>query len=426
MTQTFSATDYRGLVGETSISTTEGKSIICLAGGNGVGKTSFFTSQTELFKYQGSKAIPEPIHDGQTESRAEFIDTELDLRFLRVWKVQKDGTIKSTFSVYALDGAKDTRKPMDILAELTGGNIVDPGEFVAFDEKKKRQVLLSKVELDFDPDALAAKRVGFFAGRTDVTRDRKKVENQLAGFPPLDPSLPDAEVDVAALYAERDEIREHNERVAGLSAAHTAATDTRLALEMKGRELAAELDRARAEHKAAVAAEVAAAVASAAAEVKSTDAVLERLATVDQVNVKVRAQAARAKVAADLAALDAKEADLTSKIKAIEKTEADGLAAAVFPVDGLSVDDDGVTVNGRRFESLNEAQQWLIAFDIATSGNPPLKVIFIKNGNALDDESLAQIEARGTERGWTVVTERGRDNSSEIGFVFDEGQLVSE
>jgi len=424
MTQTFKATDYRGLVGETAITTTEGRSVYVLAGGNGAGKSSFLGSQMELFKYKGSNLTPEPIREGQTESRAEFIDTELDIHLLRTWKIQKDGSIKSTFGVYALDGAKDTRKSADILAELIGANLIDPGEFVAFDEAKQREVLLSTVDLGFDPAELTAKSKSYFDGRTDVTRDRKKADVRLAAFPPIDATLPDAEVSAAELYAEMDAIRAHNLQVTSLGEAHNAAINALRVLDAKGREMAAALDVVRAEHKAAMVAERAAAEASAAAEIKSPDAVAEQLTTIDETNAKVRKQAERAAVAAELATLEEGEAGLTAKIAAIDKQKADGLAAAVFPFDGLSVDDNGVTVNGRRFISLNEAQQWLVAFDIATSGNPKLKVIFIKNGNALDDETLELITARATERGWTVATERGRDNSAEIGFVFNEGTLA--
>lgn len=424
MTQTFKVTDFMGIEGAAEIQLSDGRQIVVLAGENGAGKSSFRLAIQSLIKYGGSKLIPDPIHEGKTESRAEFTDTKLDVRLERVWKLGKEGEIKSTFGAYALDGAKH-EKPAEFVAGLIDAVIIDPSEFVNFEEKKQREVLLSKVELPFDPDELAAKRKGYFDGRTDKTRDVKRVRAQLAALPAADPSVPVEAVKSAALVAELDAIREHNIYVDRLAQAQADAAAERLRIEEKGRALAVELEQAKADYMAARNAETAATAAAESAQRKSGEAIAEQLATIDEVNEKVRKQAERAKVAAELAALEADEAKLTENIEAIDKQKADGLAAAQFPFPGMSVDDDGVTVNGRSFKlSLNEGEQQYVAFEIATSGEPPLKLVFIRNGDALDNKTLARIIARAEERGWTIIADRGRDNSAEFGFVFNEGTLA--
>lgn len=421
MTKTFKAVNFMGIVGEAVITPT-GNELIVLAGVNGAGKSSFRLALQSIFKYD-TKLIPDPIREGETESRAEFTDDELDVRLVRVWKLQADGSIKSTLSAFALDGAKYD-KPADFVAKLIGAELIDPSQFVNYDEKKQREVLLKKVTLPFDPDERAAKRKQYFDGRTDKTRDVKRVGIQLAAFPVADPSVPAEEVKSSQLVAELDEIRSYNASIDQVVASAEAATATAAALAEQGAALKAQLDQVRADYTKATQASRELTEAAATAERKSDAEVTAKLANIDDVNAKVRAQAERAKVAAEHAQLLTEEADLNTKIDAIDKEVSDGLAAAAFPFEGLSVTEDGVTVNGRAFASLNEAEQQFVAFEIATHGRPALKLLFLKNGNALDDSTLARIAARATEREWTILAERGRDNSSEIGFVFDEGTLA--
>ncbi|WP_104084217.1 hypothetical protein [Cryobacterium sp. Y11] len=421
MTQTFTATNFKRLIGEATI-TPSGNELVVLAGENRSGKSSFRQAMQSLLKY-ASKLIPDPIHEGETESRAEFIDTELGVRLLRVWKRKADGTITSTFSAYALDGAKYP-SAVALVAELMGGNLIDPSEFVGFDEKKQRDELLRQVELPFDIDKLAAERKGIFDGRTDKTREVKRLAAQLDGCAPADARVPDAEVSAASLYEEMDAIRKHNVEVDRLTDAHIDAMNARIVADQTARAAAAAFDKARADHKAAAAAEKIAADA-AVGEIKSPDAVAARLASIDETNVKVRAQLTRAALAAELEDRTAEEAALTASIAAIDKRKADGLAAAKFPVEGLNVSDEGITVNGLSFLSLSESEQLWVALRIATAGNPKLKLIFLKNGDAFDDKTLAKVQAYAAENKWTIIADRGRDNSADFGFVFEEGILAA-
>ena len=420
MTQTFTATNFKRLVGEATI-TPSGNELVVLAGENRAGKSSFRQAMQSLLKY-ASKLIPDPIHEGEDESRAEFIDTELGVRLLRVWKRKADGTITSTFSAYALDGAKYP-SAVALVAELMGGNLIDPSEFVGFDEKKQRDELLRQVELPFDIDRLALVRKGIFDGRTEKNGEVKRLTAQLAGFAPLDSTVPAEQVSAASLYAEMDAIRAHNAEVERLAGAHAAATNARIAADQAGRDAAAALDKARADHKAAAAAEKIAADA-ATGEIKSPDALTAQLASIDETNAKVRAQIARADIATALAKSTADSEGLSEQLKEIDQHKADGLAAAKFPVEGLNVSDDGITVNGLSFLSLSESEQLWIALRIATAGNPKLKLIFLKNGDAFDDKTLAKVQAYAAENKWTIICDRGRDNSADFGFVFEEGILA--
>lgn len=404
-------TDFMGIGGTIEL-VPEG-ALVQIAGPNGSGKSSFLHAIEECIDPKGTRFIPKPIHEGASEAKVEIETTEATIK--RVWKKNDAGTL----SAYALDGAKYP-SGREFVAEVTGGGVFDPDDLNRLSEKEQREHLLSMVELSFDLAEIDAKRKGFFEARTDVTRDRKKVAAQLAGAAPADPTVPTAEVSAAALVKELDAIREHNAEVDRKAAEFAAATDSLAAIAEKGRQLATALDEARAEHKAAIAAKAAAQAAAETAEPKSPDEITAQLADVDAVNAKVRAQAARAKIAAELDALTASETNLTEQLAAIDKTKADGLAAAKFPA-GLSIDDTGITLHGIPFRQVNSAQQDIAALDLYTNGNQDLKVLVMKSGDRLDDERLEGYRKLAAERNFMVFMERDRGNSREVGFLISEG-----
>jgi hypothetical protein len=415
-------TDFMGVDGEAEIELSNGHQVVVLSGINGAGKTSFRLAIESLFNSKSDKLLPKPIREGKSESRAEFIDTEADVKLSCVWRLQSDGSITATFSAVALDNSKYP-SPRAFAAALLGGTIVDGSEFVALDAPKQREVLLNKVDLPFDLPEITAKRKALFDGRTDVSREVRRLTAQLEGMPPEDPSVPAAEVEPAALVAELDAIRAHNVTVDGLAGNAIAAAVAREELEARGAALKAQLDEVREQFKLAREVEAKAVADAAAAERKSEDAVAEKLATIGETNAKVRDQAARAKVAAEHAAQLAAEAKLNADLDKIDQQKADGLAAATFPVPGLSIDDDGVTYNGLPFKSLNEGEQQFVAFCVAIAGERKIKLGFLANGDALDNDTLARIIEKADAEEFTLVVDRGRDNSPEFGFHFNKGTL---
>jgi DNA repair exonuclease SbcCD ATPase subunit len=408
--------NYKGVKGEITLNP-EGKSLVVIAGANGSGKSSFIDAITEIFDPKGTRITSRPIHDGADEASAEL--TTDQARLLRTWKKNDAGTLNA----YALDGAKYP-SGKDFVLKATGGAIFDASEFVSMDAKAQRAELLAKVELPFDLAELDAKRAGFFDGRTDVTRDVKALTAQLAGFPPADANLPAEEVSAAAILAEHEKARQHNAAVDQLVQSAIAVEDERLRAESTVARLTDELDAAQTYLLRAKETETEIVTKTKAARTIDTDEIAARLSSIEGTNAKVRAQAARTAVAAKLAAETAKAAELTAKLEAIDAQKAAGLKAAKFPVQGLSVDDDGITFDGVPFRQVNTAKKVEIAFDLMTQSKPDLRLVMIKDGDALDADTLAGIDRVASARGYIVLVERDRDDSREIGFTIAEGQLA--
>ena len=413
MTKHFSVSDYKGV---RQIYLSPSGSLVVIAGGNGAGKSSFIDAITELFDPKGSKLTPKPIREGADEARAEYTDEELQLRISRRWT--KNGTA-GTLQVEALDGAKYSR-PSDVVASLLGGAIFDPVAFLNLDEKKQRDALLAKVELPFDLDTLSREKAGAEQRRLEAGREVKRLEGALASLPKPADDAPAEEVASAEILAELD-------------AARLAQRNAEAAQQMYD-SLAAEYDRLTRQIEALITEreqigdqqEGALRRLNARPTPVDIEPLQERLRNLDAVNQAVRDRKAYERTAADLAAAQHLHEGAQHALDAIEKTKRDGLAAAEFPVAGLSVDEDGVTFDGVPFGQVNSAMRRRVAFAIATAGDPKLKLVIVKDGDLLDADSLAAIREVADERGYTVLVERDRDESRQIGFTVRDGALADE
>lgn len=419
MSQTFNVTGYKG-VREISLSP-EG-SLVVIAGANGAGKSSFIDAFVELFDPKGTRLTPKPIRDGADEARAEFIDTDLGVRIVRTWKNNDAGKLE----VFALDGAKYS-KPAEMIADLTGGLIFDPVAFLNLDEKKQRDALLAKVDLPFDLDALTREKAGAQQRRLEAGRDVTRLQGALSSMPnPLD--APESEVSAQDILDEIQSAQEFERDGETLRRSEADAAADLLAKEQRVDQLEQEIARARAalsqadDDYAAISHELK--HWEQTPERPNLDRLRAKLAAVDETNKAVRARQEYARVAAEYAAAATAQQAAQDEIDDVEQRKLAGLEAAEFPVEGLSVAEDGVTFEGIPFSQVNSAARRRVAFAVATAGNPKLRLVIVKDGDLLDADSLAAIRAIADERGYTVLVERDRDESRRIGFTIADGALA--
>lgn len=413
MSKTIKVSNYKG-VREIELHPTG--SLVIIAGGNGAGKSSLIDAITELFDPKGSKLTPKPIREGAEEARAEYTDEELQLRISRVWK--KNGTA-GTLQVEALDGAKYS-KPSEVVASLLGGAIFDPVAFLNLAEKAQRDALLAKVELPFDLDTLSREKAGAEQRRLEAGREVKRLEGALASLPKPDPGSPDAEISGQSILDALDAARVQQREAEAVSAKYDALAARYDELTRQHNEIMAERERIGQEQEAALRR------MNSLPDPVDVEPLQEQLRNLDAVNQTVRDRKAFERTAADLAAAQHLQQGAQHALDAIEQTKRDGLAAAEFPVAGLSVDEEGVTFDGVPFGQVNSAMRRRVAFAIATAGDPKLKLVIVKDGDLLDADSLAAIREVADERGYTVLVERDRDESRKIGFTVVDGALADE
>lgn len=403
VTKTFKVKNYKRI---DEVEITSGAGLVVLGGKNAQGKSSFLDAIREVVKFVGVRETPEPIRLGQDEADVEIIDHDRDRRYVRTFKRGKTGKVTSTVGVYALDGAK-YENASQIIAEDLGAEIIDAAQFAMLGARDQRDTLLRQVDLPFDLDEIARQKSGAEDERKLANADVKRLQGALESLEKPGPDAPAKEVSAAELLEKLGQAQEANRktRVARLEfdelKTHIADLESKLS-EAK--------DAFTARQEAA------------AAEFIDTAGLEAQIDDIESTNARARAAQQYKVTAAELATAESNAQAKQAKLDALDKQKRDALTAAQFPDPLLSVDDEQVLYDGIPFTQVNSAKQIGIGFDIATLAKRDLRIGFIKNGDLLDDDSLAEIEARAIERGYTILVERGR--SGDVGYVFNEGALV--
>ena len=362
----------------------------------------------------GGKAGKEttlPIRDG--ESKASVTLDLGDLVVTRSW-TQKGTTLKVTSKDGAVYGS-----PQKMLDELVGRLSFDPLEFTRLSAREQRDALLDLVDLDVDVDALDAERAEVFAQRTEVGRQGKAI-----GDVQVDDDLPDLERSAQDFIARIREAEAQNRRADDAANAYEATTREVEQAEARVDALREQLNEA----------EVSLYAASQRAEmqlkalgtfVKVDISPLEdELEGVEELNQKIRANNAARKQAERKADMRQDYEILTKKLAELDHKKAQALASATFPVPGLGFDEHGVTFQGVPFSQASSAEQIRVSLAMAMALNPKLRVLRIKDGSLLDEDTLSaireQVAGNDFQLGLEVVT-----TSAEGGAVIiEDGEVL--
>jgi hypothetical protein len=116
-------------------------------------------------------------------------------------------------------------------------------------------------------------------------------------------------------------------------------------------------------------------------------------------------------------------AGLNTAIHELDERKARALAAAKMPVPGLSLDEDGLILNGVPLAQASASEQLKVSTAIAMALNPRLRVITIRDGSLLDSDSKATLKQMADEQGYQVWLE-AVDESGAVGVVIEDGMVA--
>jgi hypothetical protein len=156
----------------------------------------------------------------------------------------------------------------------------------------------------------------------------------------------------------------------------------------------------------------------------NVDAIRAKMTEVESINAKVRANAEKAKVMAALneAGVKAKQHDTTVNDLAAAKKLM--LERVEYPVPGLGINDSGVTFNDLPLEQASTAEQLRVSVAIGLALNPKLKVLLVRNGNALDSKSLALVSEMAEKAGAQIWMERVAESAEGVTVMIEDGHLA--
>lgn len=390
--------------------------VVQITGANGSGKSSVLDAM--YYALAGKGALPsQPVREGEDQARI-----MLDLGELIVTRrISADGT--TSLSVMTPDGAK-FGSPQSMLDAMLGALTFDPLAFSRMKAKEQRDEIARLAGLTEMLDTLAGMDRADFDARTDVNRDLKQAEARLAALPVVPACEP---VDVSATLAEIRAAREENRVAEALAGRREQlegqARATREVAEHKREQARALLAEADAFDAQAATLDASAAVIM-VPELLDLTPLEHRLEQAESLNAQHRAHQDRALAEQAVAELRAQSEAYTASLKAREAERAAVIAAADMPVPGLGLSADGVTLNGHPLDQASSAEQLRLATAIAMARDTKLRVLRIKDGSLLDEQSLAVIGEMAETHNWQVWLEVV-DTSGQVGIVMRDGAVAA-
>lgn len=376
--------------------------VVTITGRNGQGKSSVLDSI--LWAVAGKKSFqdsPQPIRDG--ESKAE-IRLDLGQMIVRRTFTEKDSYI----FVETADGAKYS-KPQDMLNDLFGAISFDPLDFTRQDAKKQYDVLRQLVKLDVDIDHLNALNEGDKEKRRIVNRDIGDLEAQIIGIQ-VPSDTPDELIMVHDLIYKITRIGTIDNNIASIE----ADIGHRQVLNETRKKTIADMERQIIGLKAEIEQENAA-IAKAQTDRQALLLEVVNMGDVEQMRADMKnATAINQNVTQKKRRMDLTEtlkekeklADAYTKAIAIrEDQKRAALAQAKMPIDGLTFDNGAVFFQGVPLAQISTAEQIKVSTAIAMAMNPELRVIRIKDGSLLDDDSMNVIRTMAAANDFQVWIE---------------------
>jgi hypothetical protein len=312
--------------------------------------------------------------------------------------------------VESADGAQ-YKSPQSMLDGLVGQLSFDPLAFTRLSAREQKEALLGLVDLEIDLPFLESKRAKIFADRTEVGRQGSAI-----GDVAVDESLPLEETSATEIIGKIQEIqdqnREHESAQAELSAAN--AEIERIIAQIKDLEVKLEAANVKAD--------------SAVEHLKgsliiSTGSLQSQLATIEDLNAQIRANNTAREAKARKDALRDRYEAMTREIEAFDAEKAKALKTAKFPVKGLSFDESGVLYQGMPLSQASSAEQIRVSLAMGMALNPRLKVLMIKDGSLLDEESMAAIHEQVAEKDYQLLVERvGHGDKGAV--IIEDGQVA--
>lgn len=421
-----------------------GRHLFLIGGKNGQGKTSAITALLMALCGRSGMDYPEvSLKEGEDKGwvkvtlsgdeelhEPDGITVELYLRRKR------DGQVVEEFRV--LDSAgEEAPEPRTLLKRLCALRGFDPLAFERMDKKAKRELLAKLLGLDFTAEKAAERKA--YNERTQAGNEGKKLKAAYESLPHY-PDAPDSEISVADLSEDLERRKAINTNYALQT---SKVRQVKESLERtretvaKANEAVLEAEKLLAEkRKSAEAAQHHLARCREALEqneqiltaMPSADEgeILRQIKASGEVNAKVQANRRKEEKRQELEAARAAYDGLQKSLDALKQQMEAKLQAAPWPVPGLSLDDNGVLLDGLPIEQACKSRRIDVSIEIGMALNPKLRLLVCSDGGDLDYDSLAAIGQKITERDYQLVLEfvtRNAEDESQCAVIIKDGEV---
>lgn len=372
-------------------------STVIIGGDNEQGKTCVLDSIE--YALRGAGSIPaKPIRMGTKKARI-----VLDLGDIIVTRTfTKGGT---NLTVKSKEGATFA-SPQAMLDKLVGALTFDPLEFSKMDEKKQAEVLKQLVGLNFDQ--LDVKHKKLFDERTVINRSGKALKANFADMTKHD-GVPDNVISVQELGTKYAEALEHNQTLTRNRGSLSFDVSELQRLEKRAAELTKSVKKKQ--------------KALEGAKEIDAEAINEQISSAESINNKIRENERRKVANKELTELRKQSALLGDQMSEITEQKAKALIDAEFPIDGLAIDDDGVTFEDIPFVQCSSAQRIRVSVAIGLAMNPKFRVLLIREGSFLDEKNLAMVADMAEKADAQIWIERV-SKGNECSVIIEQGEIL--
>ena len=390
--------------------------LIFVGGRNGQGKSSTLNAvKMALCGRRGTDFPEKIIHDGEDQAEVEVQlsgdpslgeDSQLTVR----WTVDKKraGEIED---IQILDSAGyASPNPRTLLRDLYHARAFDPLAFERMASKDQRESLAKLVGVDLEAARNEYKDI--YASRTELNREVKKLELAVESSP-SHADAPAEPVNVADLVARLEEIRKQNSEldhytkvVEGYAREQQAAMDRIAKTEEKLRLLNEDLEKYQVSFKEACKAhDQAKQQLLKMPDLQCDKEILSEISFAGEVNAKVAENKATEKLKVELKKVQSQSGDLTAKLKEINAGVDQQLRDASFPVEGMSIDKEGVLLNGRAFSDNSRSERIAASAKIGAAMAPTLRLLICEDGSDLDSDCIQELDKFMQEHDFQCIVE---------------------
>jgi Fe-S cluster assembly ATPase SufC len=394
--------------------------LVQITGPNSSGKSSILDSI--YWALAGTANIPsQPVRKGQGKGHV-----TLDLGDITVTRKFTEGG-NSSLTVEAKNGSRYP-SPQTMLDELLGKLTFDPLAFTRMDARQQLNTLRGMVDLGgVDIDGLDAANKLDYDRRTIVNRQAKAIAIQRDAIQ-VTAGLPTEAIDISELIAQLQSVSKHNSAGEKLAYARSNTADSivscrKLAdskrdMAMTLMEEADNLERQANEYQSELEA-----MPEPGEPLDSDDLALQ-IEQARETNKQLDVLNRRNSLSIEWVKLEDESKTITQAITNREQTKTTAIAGAVMPLDGLSFGDGEVIYNGLPLDQASDAERLRISIAIAMQTNPKLRVLRIRDGSLLDENSMAILEEMLAEEDfqcWIEVV----DTTGSVGVVLEDGLVVA-
>lgn len=159
---------------------------------------------------------------------------------------------------------------------------------------------------------------------------------------------------------------------------------------------------------------------------KSTEPIKEKISNVEESNKEYYSYQELLKKKSKKDKLRDEYENKTKKIKELRDSKIDIFKNAKFPIEGVTFNEHNIYVNEIPFSQLCSSDQIVKSCKIAMSTNPKVKIMLIKDGSLLDEDTFKNVVDLVEKEGYQLWVETVGNGHSDDCLIIKEGVLNAE